>query len=95
METVSTGCQTDDDFMNEYIYTRLKSENENLKNKNECLTMKLAMAEETVLSCEHLKDNDDLLKFYTGILTFNMYFNQTPYLWYHVLCLLSVFKIDQ
>ena len=71
VEIVSTGCQTDDDFMNEY--TRLKSENENLKKENECLTMKLAMTEETVLSCECLKDNDDLLKFYTGIV------NQTPY----------------
>lgn len=78
VETISTGCQTDDDFMNEY--TRLKSENENLKNENECLTMKLAMAEETVLSCEHLKNNDDLLKFYTGIFMFNMYVNQTLYL---------------
>ena len=46
--------------MNEY--TRLKSKNENLKNENECLTMKLAMVEETMLSCERLKDNDHLLK---------------------------------
>ena len=34
--------------------------------------MKLAMVEETVLSCDHLKDNDDLLKFYTG--TFKLKF---------------------
>lgn len=70
VETVSTACQTDDDFMNEY--TRLKSENETLKNEKESLTMKLAMVEETVLSCDRLKDNDDLLKFYTG--TFKLKF---------------------
>ena len=56
--------------MNEY--TRLKSENEILKNEKESLTMKLAMVEETVLSCDRLKDNDDLLKFYTG--TFKLKF---------------------
>jgi len=64
VETVNTGCQTDDDFMKEY--SRLKSENEILKSEKECLTMKLAEVEETVLSCKCLEDNEDLLKFYTG-----------------------------
>lgn len=49
VETASIGCQTDDDFMKEY--SRLKSENEILKKGKECLTMKLAKVEETVLSC--------------------------------------------
>ena len=39
--------------MNEY--TRLKSENEILKNEKECCSMKLAMLEETMLSCDRLK----------------------------------------
>ena len=46
--------------------------------------MKLAMADGIVLSCERLKDNDDLLKFYTGILMFNMHVNQTPYLYIRI-----------
>ena len=68
VETVNTGCQTDDDFMKEY--SRLKSENEILKSEKECLTMKLAEVEETVLSCKRLEDNEDLLKFYTGTYSF-------------------------
>ena len=55
VETISTAyqLQTDNDFTNDY--TRLKSENEILKNEKECCSMKLAMVEETMLSCDHLK----------------------------------------
>ena len=40
--------------------------------------MKLAMVEDTVLSCDCLKDNDNLLKIYTGtfMLKFCMHVNR-------------------
>jgi len=44
----------------------LKLENQSLKAENEKLKFKLELLEQTTLTGERLKGNDNLLKFYTG-----------------------------
>ena len=63
-ETKDRECQTDDIFMNEY--KNLKSTNDSLRKENTELKLKVKYLEQKVLSIEHLKQSDHLLKFYTG-----------------------------